>query len=65
MIFTHDVNDRFEEKPAELSLNSVQVLTHRLHECFAPVCELCILYVLRLVNPVEHLELHLHLLLNA
>ena len=65
MILAHDVNDRFEEKPAELSLNSVQVLAHRLHECFSPVCELRILHILRLVDPVEHLELHLHLLLNA
>ena len=65
MILAHDIDDRLEEKPAKLSLNSVQVLAHRLHECFAPVCELCILYVLSLVDPVEHLELHLHLLLNA
>ena len=65
MVVTRDVDDRLEEEPAELSLHSVQVLAHRLHERFAPVCELCILYVLRLVDPVEHLELHLHLLLNA
>ena len=65
MILTHDVNDRFEEKPAELSLNSVQILAHSLHECFASVRELGILDVLSLIDPMEHLELHLDLLLNA
>ena len=67
MVLSSASDYSFEQKPAKLGLDRVQVLTHCLHEGLSPVRKLAILHVLlrrTRVYPVQQLELHLHLILD-
>ena len=72
VIVSAHIDDSFEEEPAELRLDAVYVLAHRLHEGLSSICVttvLCISIVLALlansaalIRRVQQMQLPVYLL---